>query len=283
MSGGELARLRCAGVWRFTDTYLDGEFGEVERAEFEEHLEGCEPCRKIVREQAAWKHAVRSAAPRETASAALRLRIDNALADAARTDAVLADAAASALAPIDDLEAAREKRTLKSRVLRYSPYAAAAGVALALAVTRSPHTAVTADVIAKHQRNLPIEVSGRSDEVRRWYSDKVDFPVRPPSFGAHGLQNVALRGGRLANVRDHQAAYLMYEVDGNRVSVFIFDPGDMPLDARRHAVIGNREVYFDGEHGYNVALYRDQGVGYAIASDMDQSQMLRLVSAAVSH
>ena len=33
---------------------------------------------------------------------------------------------------------------------------------------------------------------------------------------------------------------------------------------------------------YNVALYQDQGVGYAIASDLDQGEMLRLVSAAVS-
>jgi mycothiol system anti-sigma-R factor len=272
VSGGELARLRCAGVWRFTDTYLDGEFGDVERTEFEEHLEGCEPCRKIVREQAAWKQAVRAAAPRETAPESLRRRLESKLAEAQ-----VAKVASS------DLAAARQKRSLKSQVLRYSPYAAAAGVVLALVVTHAPGNAVTEDVIAKHQRNLPIEVTGRSDDVRRWYSDKVDFPVRPPSFGTHGMQNVALRGGRLANVRDHQAAYLMYDVDGNRVSVFIFDPGEMPMEARRHAVIGNREVYFDGEHGYNVALYRDHGVGYAIASDMDQGQMMRLVSAAVSH
>ncbi len=136
-------------------------------------------------------------------------------------------------------------------------------------------------MIAKHQRNLPIEVTGRSEEVRRWYADKVDFPVRMPSFG--GLRPWRFAGGRLANVRERQAAYLVYDVDGNKVSVFIFDPGEMPIEARRHQTIGNREVYLDGDRGYNVALYRDHGVGYAIASDMDQGEMLKLVSAAVSH
>ena len=59
-------------------------------------------------------------------------------------------------------------------------------VAVVLLVTRGQHAAVTADVIAKHQRNLPLEITGRSDEVRRWYADKVDFPVRPPSFANPG-------------------------------------------------------------------------------------------------
>jgi anti-sigma factor RsiW len=255
-------RLRCAGVIRFTDTYLDGEFGEVERAELDEHLAGCEACRAYVREQAAWRRAVRAAAPREQAPAALRARLEAALA--------------AAPPPV----AARTRAGLLGRLVSYAPYAAAAAIAAGVLITRGQHTAVTADVIAKHQRNLPLEITGRTDEVRRWYADKVDFPVRPPSFGA--LRQVALRGGRLANVRDRQAAYLLYDLDGNKVSVFIFDPGEMPLEARRHARIGDREVFFDAQRGYNVAVYQDQGVGYAIASDLDQGEMLRLVSAAVS-
>ena len=39
---------------------------------------------------------------------------------------------------------------------------------------------------------------------------------------------------------------------------------------------------FDQERGYNVAMYRDRGVGYAIASDLDNDQMMKLVSGAVS-
>jgi mycothiol system anti-sigma-R factor len=280
----------CAGIWRFIDTYLDGEFGDVERAELEAHLEGCEPCRARMREQASWKQAVRAAAPRERAPEALRSRLQLQIAElAARPTAPAAPMGSGPAQP----EVIPLRRSVAARLLSWSPYAAAAAVAAAVLVTRGQHGAVTADILAKHQRNLPLEISGRSsDEVRRWYADKVDFPVRPPSFPSSpisgtsptsGIQHVALRGGRLANVRDRQAAYLQYDVDGNKVSVFIFDPGELAFEARRHAFIGDREVFFDGERGYNVALYRDHGVGYAIASDLDQGQMLQLVSAAVSH
>ena len=34
--------------------------------------------------------------------------------------------------------------------------------------------------------------------------------------------------------------------------------------------------------GYNVAMFRDRGVGYAIASDLDNDQMFKLVSGAVA-
>ena len=77
-----------------------------------------------------------------------------------------------------------------------------------------------------------------------------------------------------------QAAYLVYDVNGNKVSVFIFDANDVPIESRRKTVVGNREVYLDQEHGYNVALFRDHGVGYAIASELDQDQMMKLVSSA---
>ena len=266
--------LQCEGVWRFCDAYVDGEFGDVERAELEAHLEGCPDCQAIVRAQAGWKQAVRAAAPREKAPDLLRARIGAALAQES-----VSKAAVQAKLDEDLGEVARPPA--RSFVARAWPYAACASVAMAMLVTRGPHAGVTADLIAKHQRNLPMEISGGSDNVRRWYADKVDFPVRPPIFV--GAYPGALRGGRLANVRDHQAAYLFYEVDGNKVSVFIFDPGEVPMEARRHQVIGNREVYFDAERGYNVALYRDHGVGYAIASDLDQDQMMKLVSSAVSH
>jgi mycothiol system anti-sigma-R factor len=247
--------LRCAGIQRFVDTYLDGEFAEGDRVEFEAHLAGCEPCRLKVQRQKEWKHAVKQAAPREAAPAALRNRVVRAVRK-------------------EQLAGQKSWRRWAARVM---PVAAAGGMLATLIISRVNWSPVAADVIAKHQRNYPVEVTGGADQVRRWYDGKVDFSVRVPSFGAQ----VALRGGRLANIGDRQAAYLVYDVHGNKLSVFIFDPGDLPLEAPKKTVIGNREVYFDQERGYNVALYRDRGVGYAIASDLDSDQMYKLVSSAV--
>ena len=122
--------------------------------------------------------------------------------------------------------------------------------------------------------------SGGNEQVKKWYADKVDFPVRVPQLCKQAA--CTLRGGRLASIGDKQAAYLVYDVNGDKVSVFIFDASDLPIETRRKTVIDNREVYFDQEHGYNVALFRDRGVGYAIASDMDQEQMVKMVSSSLS-
>ena len=88
-----------------------------------------------------------------------------------------------------------------------------------------------------------------------------------------------LRGGRLANVRDRDAAYLVYDVDGNKVSVFMFDPREMQGNTLPHQQLGGHEVTFTEERGYKVALFEDAGVGYAIASDMDRDSMVKLISA----
>ena len=256
MSGKEA--LRCAGISRFVDTYLDGEFAETDRAEFESHLGECEACRGKVRVQAEWKTAIKAAAPREPAPAALRNRVARSIA--------------------------RESKPMlswRAWAVRAMPAAAAVGLLATFMISKVQWSPVAADVVAKHQRsNLPFDVSGGPDQIKKWYADKVDFPVRPPQLCRQAA--CSLRGARMSSVADKPAAYLIYDVNGDKVSVFVFDASDLPIETRKKTVIDNREVYFDQEHGYNVALFRDRGVGYAIASDMDQDQMVKLVSSAVS-
>jgi mycothiol system anti-sigma-R factor len=255
----ELAMLRCAGVRRFVDTYLDGEFAEADRVEFEQHLEQCDDCKRYVRGQADWKAAVKAAAPREQAPAALRNRVQRAIAR-------------------EKSPAALVRRLPNKRwAARVLPVAAALGVLGTLVVSRVSFTPVAADVIAKHRRALPLEVAGDPASIAKWYQDKLDFRFKAPD-----LPKAALRGGRLSSVGDKQAAYLVYDVAGNKVSVMVFDASDLPFEAQHKRMIGNREVWFDEGRGYNVALYRDRGVGYAIASDMDSDKMYELVSSAVS-
>jgi len=255
----EAQALRCAGIQRFVDCFLDGEFADRDKDEFEAHLAECDACRHKVRMQAEWKKQIKAAAPREQAPAALRNRIKRSIAK----------------------EAPPERLSWRRWAVRVMPVAAASGVLLTMIVSKVQWSPVAADVIAKHQRmaagNLPIEFSGGPDQLKKWYADKVDFPVRPLA-----LRQAALRGGRLANIGDRQAAYLVYDFNGEKVSVFVFDPAHVQMESQRKAIIKNREVYFDQERGYNVAVFQDHGVGYAIASDLDNEQMVKLVSDAVS-
>ncbi len=76
---------------------------------------------------------------------------------------------------------------------------------------------------------------------------------------------------------------LHYEIeDGTetrRVSVIVFDPrriqvGD--VDDLEPRPVGTTEVQVGRSNGYSVAVTQREGVGYAIASDLDESQMAEL-------
>jgi mycothiol system anti-sigma-R factor len=261
MSAQEGGALRCAGIQRFVDTYLDGEFAERDRAEFEEHLVTCESCRQKTKQQSDWRSSVRAAAPRELAPAALRNRVMRQIA-----------------------RQSPQRRSLRRWIQRVLPAAAAAGLLASYGASRlhlSRELRVCDDVIAKHQRNLPVEITGGTNQVEAWYTDKVDFPVRPPSFG----QGVPLRGGRLADIGEHPAAYLVYDDEGNKVSVFEFDLAELPgsISSAHTAWVRGSEVRLFERRGYNLAVFQLHGVGYAIASAVDQEKLLRLVDIAISH
>ncbi len=246
---------QCAEIERFVDAFVDGEFSDEDRADMERHLAGCASCSARVREQAAFKASIRASAPRPSVSADFRARLTAAL----------------------DQEPMARPRWQRVAYRAAVPAAAAALLGM-LMWSAHPFSPVVEDAIAKHRRDLPIEVTGGDDAVRAWFANKVDFAVRPPRLPPHSV----FRGGRLANVGAREAAYLVYDVNGEKVSVLVFDPRNVPLETARHRFVGNHDVFLDGQRGYHVATYRDRDVGYAFTSDMDEDRMIQLVSSAVS-
>ena len=72
-------------------------------------------------------------------------------------------------------------------------------------------------------------------------------------------------------VQNERAAMLQYEVDRGgspqRVSVFIYDPARIHLDGEELNAVGRTRV--GRANGYSVAVTQHDGVGYALASDLD--------------
>lgn len=133
-----------------------------------------------------------------------------------------------------------------------------------------------------HRRNLPPEVVGPSGErVSTWLKPKVDFPVRLPRFERTGREDVNLLGARLSNVRDKQAAYVVYEVDGNKISVMLIGGNRIMAQPRRARVRRrpvNPPIYT--ANGYNVAVIQDNGITYSVTSELPREDMAQLVDAA---
>ena len=157
--------------------------------------------------------------------------------------------------------------------------ASAWGPAMAPASSSSLATPIVEEAVTWHRRNLPVEVTGPSDaRVRRWFDGKVNFPVRLPQFEKRAPGQVQLLGARLSNVKERQAAYVVYEVDGKKMSVMAFDGRDIPRPSRDRG----EPIYFENSSGYNVAVIEDNGITYSITSEMPQKEMVELVETVFS-
>lgn len=288
--------MTCEDFVPFIDAFVDGEFDEREKAEMEVHLESCEACREQVQFQIRFKDEFKSCltqrAPdglREQIFAGLA-ELDRAEQDHDRNAARLsAEAEAADEAEILSLEAEQNERDEASdsrRKMWRSAWIAAPLVAavllvfasptLTVAPARSDQLPVVEETVDWHRGNFPIEVTGPDASfVSQWFRNKVDFPVRTPTFGDN--HEVNLLGGRIAHVQNRRAAYLLYEVDGTKVSVLVFDGNGLTVPSDKIRKIADRDVLMLDNDGYEVAMLQDNGVTYTITSELPEDSFMRLV------
>ncbi len=257
------AAIDCTELARSIDTFLDGEFDERERSEFEAHLAKCESCRALADARSRSRAAVRAklheamdpTAPAGRAPPELRARIQDALA--------------------------RRRRPLWRRALSPVPIATlaacAAGAMLVLA-THGGGSALVEEAVQKHHRGLPLEVTAASigeGSIPGWFADKLDFNPSVPRFRANGVHVV---GARLSHLREWPAAYLRYELPRGQAGLFIVDDPDRRFDAvGREVKLGPVVVRLVNARGYNVAVWRDREIVYSLVSDLDEMALYELV------
>ncbi len=254
--------MDCCDLERLLPAYADGEFASGESVEVEEHLAACQRCSDEVSALLAFRSFLQEKAGE------VKVAAPNHLRDRIRQD--------------------MSRERAKEQVRRFSIYSAVAAGLVAVAsfgyVIAGPSQEETSelmlvDAVDKHARALPLEIrpTSSSDDVDSWFQGKVDFHVRAPRF--RSPQAARLVGARLANVRDRQAAYLVYggEDPQRRTTLLVF-PGELDLPDGRRTTVGDREVVMANERGYNVAVWQQRGIVYSLVSDLDERDMLQLVS-----
>jgi anti-sigma factor RsiW len=247
--------MNCAEARVVLPAYGDGEVDSVDRGELERHLASCGACAAQGRLQARFKAAVRAHLPRPPVPQELRVRVR----------AVLG---AREIAP---------RRWVWTTYPRLVP--AGVAVVLLVAITgtvRHSQSMVMQQAQRSYQAELPMDIVG-SDcrSIASWFRGRVDFPVPPPT-----LADGSCQGGRLVNVRERPAAYIVMRArDGHRVAYLVFDPRDEQIDAPQRRYVQGREVYFGSSPGMVTAAYHDRGLGYVVTSDQDEESLARLVTA----
>ncbi|MDO9015502.1 MAG: zf-HC2 domain-containing protein [Myxococcales bacterium] len=262
--------VSCEQATRWTDAWIDGELDPSAALLVEDHLAGCACCRAeadMIRKLKRGLGALRE----DCAPTALRFRITAAL-DACERE--------------QESERAAVARKKHARNFALAG-AALAGVVLANGIklrTGAPSGPMTTagmlpvveDIAERHARELPVEVTNSDPAaVTQWFRGKMDIPVRPVMF--RGM-TARLVGARISNVQNQMAAALTYDVDGRRMTVFVFDNARMPRIAGSTATVHGRPTYTTSAHGYTVTFTEQQGIGYAIASDLPPQECARIVA-----
>lgn len=248
--------MTCADLRTSVQAYVDRELDGVDREVVERHLVDCPACAKQVHLQGRFKAAVRAHLPRPAVPMLLEARLRKALAS-------------QPIAP---------RRWPWLSYPRLVPAVAAAFLLIGLTGTvRQSQSRVLEQAQRSYHAEMPMDITGSDcGSIASWFRGRVDFPVHVPMLGG-----AACQGGRLVNVGERPAAYLVYRVQtGHRVALLVFDPRDQPMEAPDRRIINGREVWVESGPGISTAAYRDQGLGYVVTADLDEDALTRLVTTA---
>jgi anti-sigma factor RsiW len=250
--------MNCGDATGSVQAYVDGELDGVDRETVERHLVACPACAGRVRLQTRFRAAVRAHLHRPEVPFTLRRRVEEALTS-------------QPIAP----------RRWPAWLSMSRVVPAAAALFLIVAITSTVRER-NSQVLEQAQRTfanlgLPMDVTGSDcGSIASWFRGRLEFPVHAPALGS----GATCQGGRLVNVGERPAAYLVYRVsDGHRVTFLVFDPRDQAFESRQRRVVNGREIYLGTGPGISTAAYRDRGLGYVVTSDMDEDTLTRLVMA----
>ena len=249
--------MNCAETTATVQSYVDGELDGVDRESMERHLVGCPACARRVHMQTRFRAAVCAHLHRPEVPFTLRRRIEESLGS-------------QPIAP--------RRWPAWMSLPRIVPAAAAVFLIVAITGTvRNRNSMVLEQSLRSYsQANLPMDVTGSDcGSIASWFRGRTEFPVHAPALGG----GATCQGGRLVNVGERPAAYLVYLSNGHRVTFLVFDPRDQPIESRERRVMNGREIYLDTGPGISTAAYRDRGLGYVVTADYDEDTLARLVTA----
>jgi len=109
-------------------------------------------------------------------------------------------------------------------------------------------------------------VTGGLHEVKPWFGGKLDFA---PAVHFAGSDDFPLEGGAVEPFLDRRAAVFVYKRRLHTASLFVVPSEGLafPPELRTQTV-----------RGFHVALWQEEGQGYALVSDLDLQELLELQS-----
>lgn len=92
-------------------------------------------------------------------------------------------------------------------------------------------------------------------DVSGWFAKHLVFPIAVPDLSGQGFK---LIGGRKCLVGHKDAAYLYYDKEGKKASVFIINPADLDFNLEPD------KIYRITEGEYQIQIWKEKNLGYAL-------------------
>ena len=234
------------------------------RAALQTHLQTCAACAHEEAAEALLSEALESRLPQHAAPVALKRRLA----------AEWAGAPAAAPSPSRRwgrylIPAAAVAATVLLIVvpLTYQP---AAERASARMVTEAVNDHLR---ILSSQHPLDIE-SGGMHQVKPWFEGRLDFA---PVVRFLGDDDFPLRGGAVGYYVDRKAAVFVFYRRLHPMTLLVFRADGLPWARRGLEPIGSVQAQVATSRGFNAILWREGELGYALVSDTDLPDLVKLV------
>lgn len=271
----------CRHFVPLLEPFRDGELSPAQVVDVEAHLVECERCAERVRlgeaMRTSLKEMVRADAP---VTSAFEDRIRLALAAERERE--------ERMDPANDAHV----RMLSWRSIM--PIAAAAAVVMVWAasankrstdVATSPSRAASMtspasveklleDLVANHERST---TQYNDQALLSQLEPEVGVPVKAPNFQPFGAR---WEGVSVVPVSNQRAASLRYRLAGHKLTVYIYDASRVPVRSTlQQRLVRDEPVYVGSRHGVSIAATeRNNGVGYAVATDLNKEESAELVA-----
>jgi anti-sigma factor (TIGR02949 family) len=253
--------VTCDEATNLLDAWYDGELDPPRSASLERHLEECPGCAALSEARSALSEVLVERATRYSAPASLHQKIE---AQMSRTP---------------DLES-YSRQSRQPRMMPWRGLAIAASFALFVMVgwnvwlqqSGAPSPNLENEIVSDHVRSLMANhlsdvASEDRHTVKPWFMGKLDYSPPVTDLASDGFK---LSGGRLDYAGGKPVSALVYLRGAHVINVFVWPTreGDEALPQPR----------WSDAHRYHVANWTNAGMTWWAISDVDPTELTRLVN-----
>lgn len=246
----------CEDIQAQVHAYLDGEMAAAERVALEAHLLECKACERAFASAREIVDVVRGAGPLYEPPDGAKERFRAALAG--------------------------QRESQKEHGARWRWAVAAAAVVVVgtsflfqRRVEAGGFAAFAAEAHMRYVQGLSaLDVrSSEASEVAAWMSARLPFHLELPEYpqDGGGPKPYRLEGARVMQFDNEDIAYLAYRMEERPISLLIASAKRAQPTGDQVYRSGNLDFHFAADRGLQLITWRDKGLVYALASDVQSA------------